>query len=117
MDGKFGTELLLAGISVGMILWHLEVMTLGSDEVNGDGIFLLEATSVDSDSSTWVTPIVGTWKGTTIINVVVANSVVAEQSDLEDRGGNDGWNLVAIIGMFKILAAGVPNNYCMYVIY
>ena len=78
MDGKFGTELLVAGISVGMILQHLEGMTLGSDEVNGDGIFLLAATSVDGDSSSWVTPTMGTWGGTTIIDDVVANGLVAE---------------------------------------
>ena len=100
----------MAGIGVGMILWHLEGMTLGSDEVDGDGILLLEAASVDGDSSTWGTPIMGTWGGTTIIDGVVANGVVAEQSDLEDRGVYDSWDLVAIISTFKTLAAGVPNN-------
>ena len=78
MDSKFGTELLVAGISVTMILWHLEGMTLGSDEVDSDGIFLLEAILVDGDSSTWVTPMIGTWGGTALINGVVANGVVVE---------------------------------------
>ena len=110
MDGKFGTELLVAGISIGMILQHLEGMTLGSDEVKGDGIFLLVATSINGDSSTWVPPMMGTWGGKTIIDGVVANGIVAEQSDFEDRGVNDVWDLVAIISTFKILAAGVPNN-------
>ena len=78
MDGNFGTELLVAGIGVGMILWHLEGMTLGSDKVEGDGIILLVVTSVDGDSSTWVTPAMGTWGGATIVDGVVANGVVAE---------------------------------------
>ena len=110
MDGKFGTELLVAGVSVGMILWHLEGMTFGSDEVEGEGIFLLAASSVNGDSSTWVTPILGTWGGKTIIDGVVANCIVAEQSDFEDRGVNNVWDLMAIISTFKILAACVPNN-------
>ena len=55
MEGKFGTELLVVGIGVGIILWHLEGMTLGSDEVKGNGIILLVAILVDGDSSTWVT--------------------------------------------------------------
>ena len=78
MDGKFRTELLVAGISVSMILWYLERMTLGSDEVEGNGIILLVATSVDGDFSTWVTPAMGTWGGTTIVDGVVADGVVAE---------------------------------------
>ena len=109
MDGKFGTELLVAGISVAMILWHLEEMTLGS-EFEGDGISLLAATSVNGDSSTWVTPIMGTWGGKTIVDGVVAAGIVADQSDFEERSVDDVWDLVAIISMFKILAAGVPNN-------
>ena len=110
MDGKFGTELLVVGIGVGMILWHLEGMTLGSDEVEGNGILLLAAALVNGDSSMWVTPIMGTWGGETIVDGVVANGIVAEQSDFEDRGVDDVWDLVAIISTFKILAAGVPNN-------
>ena len=110
MDSKFGTELLVIGISVGMILWHLEGMTLGSEKVEGDGMILLAAILVDGDSSTWVTPTMGTWGGTTIVDGVVANGVVAECSNLEDRGAHNGWDLVAIISTFKILAAGVPNN-------
>ena len=78
MDGKFGTELLVVGISVSMILWHLEGMTLGSDEVEGNGMILLAAVSVDGDSSTWVTPTMGTWGGATIINGVVPGGVVVE---------------------------------------
>ena len=78
MDGKFGTELLVAGIGVGMILQHLKRMALGSDEIEGDVIFLLKATLVTSDSSTWVTPIMGTWGGKTIVDGVVANGIVAE---------------------------------------
>ena len=52
MEGKFGMELLVVGISVGIIFWHLEGMTLGSDEVDGDCMLLLVPTSVSSDSST-----------------------------------------------------------------
>ena len=78
MEGKFGIELLVVGTGVGIILWHLEGMTLGSDKVEGDGMILLAAVSVDGDSSTWVTPVMGTWGGTTIIDEIVANSVVAE---------------------------------------
>ena len=110
VDSKFGTKLLVAGIGVGMILWHLEGMTSGSDEVEGDSMILLAATSVDGDSSTWVTPTKATWGGATIVDGVVADGGVAEQSNIEDRGVNDGWDLVAIISTFKILAAGVPNN-------
>ena len=79
MEGKFGTELLVVGIGVGIILWHLEGMTLGSDKVEGNGMILLAIISVDGDSSTWVTPAMGTWGGATIIDEVVANNVVAEQ--------------------------------------
>ena len=58
----------------------LEGMTLGSDEVEGDGMILLAAISVAGDSSTWVTPTMGTWGGKTIVDDVVANGVVAEQT-------------------------------------
>ena len=78
MDGKFGTELLVVGIGVGMILWHLKGMTLGSDEVEGNGMILLVAISVGGEPSTWVIPTMGTWGGATIIDDVVANSVVTE---------------------------------------
>ena len=78
MEGKFGTDLLVVGIGVGMILGHLEGMTLGSDEVEDNGMILLVAISVDGDSSTWVTPTMGTWGGATIIDDVVANGVVTE---------------------------------------
>ena len=84
MDDKFGTELLVVGIDDGMILWHLEGMTLGSEEVEGNGVILLVAILVDEEPSTWVTPTMGTWRGTTIVDDVVANSAVAEQSDLEN---------------------------------
>ena len=60
MDGKLGTELLVAGISVGMILQHLKGMALGSAEVEGDGIFLLVDASTKGGSSTLVTPTMGT---------------------------------------------------------
>ena len=53
-------------------------MTLGSDEVEGNGMILLAAILVDGDSSTQVTPTMGTWRDATIINEVVANGVVAE---------------------------------------
>ena len=43
-------------------------------------MLLLVATSVDGDSSTWVT-----WGGATIIDEVVAG-VVAERNGLEERG-------------------------------
>ena len=78
MDSKFGTELLVAGIGIGMILWHLEWMTLRSDEVEGNGMLLLAAASVNGDSSMWVTPIMDTWGGKTIIDGVIANGIVAE---------------------------------------
>ena len=95
MDGKFGIELLVAGIGISMILWHLEGMTLGSDEVKGDGILLLAATSVNGDSSMWVTPLMDTWGGETIVDGVVADGIVAEQSDFEDRDVDDVGDLVA----------------------
>ena len=93
-----------------MILQDLKGMTLGSDDVEGDGLILLAASLVDGDSCTWVTPTMGTWGGATIINDVVADGVVAEQNNLEDKGLHNGWYLVAIISTSKILAAGVPNN-------
>ena len=110
MDGKFGTELLVAGIGIGMILQHLEGMVLGSAEVEGDGILLLVGALVKGDSSMWVTPTMGTWGGETVMDGVVANRIVAEQSNSEDRGVNDVWDLVAVISTFKILGAGVPNK-------
>ena len=64
IEGKFGMELLVVGIGAGKILLPLEGMTLGSDEVDGNGLLSLMATSVDGDSSgteTWVTPAMGTW--------------------------------------------------------
>ena len=77
MEGKFGTELLVVGIGVGIILWHLEGMILGPDEVDGNCMLLLAAISVDDDSSTWVTLVIGTWGGAIIVDEVVAR-VVAE---------------------------------------
>ena len=65
---------------------------------------------VDGDSSTWVTSTMGTWGEATIVNDVVANVVVAEWNDLEDRGVHKGWDVVAIMSMSKILDAGVPNK-------
>ena len=47
----------------------------GSDEVDSDDMLLLVATSVDGNSSTWVTPTMGTQGGTTIINEVVTGVV------------------------------------------
>ena len=85
-------------------------MSLGSDKVEGNGMILLVAISVDGDSSTLVTPTMGTWGGATIIDDVVADGVVAEQNDLEDRGVHKGWDLVDIISTFKMLAAGVSNK-------
>ena len=78
IDSKFGTKLLVVGIGVVMILCHLEGMILGSDEVEGDGVILLVVILVDGDSSTGVTPAMGTWGGATIIDEVVANRAVAE---------------------------------------
>ena len=43
MEGKFGTDLLVVGIGVGMILQHLEGDDFGSDKVEGDGMILLVA--------------------------------------------------------------------------
>ena len=74
MEGKFGTELLVVDIGVGMIFWHLEGMTVESDEVDGNGMLLLAAASVDGNSSPWVTPAMCTWGDTTII----VASVIAE---------------------------------------
>ena len=62
IDGKFGMELLLASIGVGMILQHLEGVASGSEEV--DGLLSLMAVAVDGDflgTGTWVTPAMGTW--------------------------------------------------------
>ena len=77
MEGKFRMELLVVGISVGIILWHLEGMTLGSDEVDGNCMLLLVAVSVDDNSSTWMTPNIDTRGGAIIVDEVVA-SVVAK---------------------------------------
>ena len=44
MEGKFRMELLVVSISGGIILQHLEGMTLGSNEVDGNGMLLLAAT-------------------------------------------------------------------------
>ena len=97
-------------MSVGIILLHFEEPTLWSAEVEGDGIFLLVYALTKGGSSTLITPTMGTWGGKTIVDGVVVSSIVAEQSDLEDRGVDDVWNLVAIISMPKILATGVPNK-------
>ena len=43
MEGKFGMEVLVVSIGVGIILQHLEGMTFGSDEVDNDGLLLLVA--------------------------------------------------------------------------
>ena len=114
MDGNLEAELLgleeVIGMGVGTILLCLEEPTLRSAEAEGEGIFLLVDASAKGGSSTLVTPSMGTWGGKTIINGVAANGVVAEQSDFEDRGVDDLWDLMAIISMFEILAAGVPNN-------
>ena len=42
MEGKFRMELLVVSIGVGMIFWHLERMTLESDEVDSNGMPLLQ---------------------------------------------------------------------------
>ena len=58
--GKFSTELLLAGIGVGIILWHLEGVTSGPEEV--DGLLSLTAISVDGnflEAGTLQTPTMG----------------------------------------------------------
>ena len=60
-----------------------------SAEVEGDGIFLLVDASTKGGSSTLVTPTMGTWGSETIVDGVVANGIVAEQSKLEDRGVDD----------------------------
>ena len=89
IEGKFSTELLVVGIEVGIILLHFEGMTLGSDEVKGDGLLSLMATSVDGNSSgtgTWVTPTMGTWGGATVF----VAGVIAEWNGLEKRGVHKG---------------------------
>ena len=91
-------------MSVGIIHLHFEEPTLWCAEVEGDGIFLLVDASAKSGSSTLVTPTMGTWGGKTILDGVVANGSVAEQSNFEDRGVDDIWDLVAIISTSKILA-------------
>ena len=60
MECKFGMELLVVGNGVGIIFQHLEGMTLGSDEVDGNCMLLLVAISVGTVSSTLVTPAIGT---------------------------------------------------------
>ena len=109
MGGKLEAKLLgleeVIGMSVSIILLHLEEPTLWSAEVEGEGISLFVDALAKSGSFTLVTPTMGTWGGTTIID-----GVVAEWSNFEDRGVNDGCDLVAIISRFKILAAGVPNE-------
>ena len=64
MEGKFRMELLVVDISVGIILPHLDGMTLGSDDVDGNGLLSLMATSVDGNSlgaGLYMTPTMGTW--------------------------------------------------------
>ena len=114
MDGNLETELLgleeEIRMGIGVILLHLEEPTLQSAEVEGEGIFLLVDALTKGGSSTSVIPTMGTWGGKTIIDGVVADGVVTEQSNFEDRGVDDVWDLVAIISTFKILVAGVPNK-------
>ena len=97
-------------MGVGIILLHFGSTSLWSAEVEGDGIFLLVDALTKSGASTLVTPTMGIWGGKTIIDGVVANGIVSKQSDLEDRGVDDVWDLMAIISTSKILAAGVPNK-------
>ena len=64
MEGKFRMELLVVGIGVGIILLHLDGMTLGSDDVDGNGLLSLTAASVDGNSSgagLCMAPTMGTW--------------------------------------------------------
>ena len=93
MDGNLEAGLLgleeVIRMGVGKILLHLEEPTLWSAEVEGEGIFLLVDASAEGGSSTLVTPTMDTWGGKTIIDGVVVNGVVAEQSDFEDRGVDD----------------------------
>ena len=87
IEGKFGMELLLASIGVGMILWHLEGVTSGSEEV--DSLLSLTAISVDgnfSGTGTWVTPTLDTRVGTTIVDEVEAGVVIG--NDLEEKEGH-----------------------------
>ena len=109
MEDKFSTELLVVDISVGMIFQHLEGMTLESDEVHSNGMPLLTGTSVDGNSSPWVTPAIGTWGGATIIEEVVAG-VVAEWNGLEERGVPKGWEVVAIKNMSNIFSCWCPQQ-------
>ena len=63
MEGKFRMELLVVGMGVGIIPLHLDGMTLGYDEFDGNGPLSVMATSVDGDSTgtgTLVTPAMGT---------------------------------------------------------
>ena len=60
--------------------------------VEGDGIFLLVDAPSKGGSSTLVTPTMGTWGGKTIVDGVVANGSVAEQSNCKDRGVDDVWD-------------------------
>ena len=104
-DNKLEAELLgleeVIGMVVGIILLH---------EVEGEGISLFVDALAKGGSFTLVTPTMDTWGGKTIVDGDVANGIVAEQSNFEDRGVDDVWDLVAIVSTFKILAAGVPNN-------
>ena len=125
MDGKLEAELLgleeAIGMGIGIILLSLEEPPSWSAEVEGEGISLFVGALAKGGSFTSVTPTMGTWGGATIVDGVVANGVVAEWSNHEERGVNDGWDLVAIVSTFKILAAGVPNkatsNCCIVSVY
>ena len=97
-------------MGVSIICPCFEEPTSWCAKVEGDGIFLLVDASTKGGSSTSVTPTVGTWGGKIIIDGVVANGSVAEQSDFEDRSVDDVLDLVAIVSMSKILAAGVSNK-------
>ena len=77
------------GMGVAIILLCFEEPALWSAEVEGDAIFLLVDASTKGGSSTLVSPTMDTWGGETIVEGVVANGIVAKESDLEDRGVGD----------------------------
>ena len=92
IEGKFGMELLVVVIGVGIILLHLDGITLGSDEVDEQW-----STLTEGHFSGWQLlrnrnlgdSHYGHLGGATIIDEVEA-SAVAGQNCLEERGVHKG---------------------------
>ena len=111
IEGKFGTELLVVGIGV-----RHNPLAFGGDDFGFWWGWRQWYDLAGSHFGWWWflylgdSCTIGTWGGATIIDEVVADGVVAERNNLEDRGVHKGWDVVAIISTSKILAAGVPNK-------